>query len=64
MACRKTEVSDILESAGFSKANPYYVVQQGKVGKCVTIRSSYSSSTDSFLGAGHVAPVRPSGLAP
>lgn len=32
LACRKTEVSDILESAGFSKANPYYVVQQGKVG--------------------------------
>ena len=28
---RKTEVSDVLESAGFSKANPYYVVQQGKV---------------------------------
>lgn len=28
--CRKNEISDILESAGFSKANPYYVVQQGK----------------------------------
>ena len=22
---------DLLESAGFSKANPYYIVQQGKV---------------------------------
>ena len=30
--CRKTEVMNLLESAGFSRANPYYVVQQGKVG--------------------------------
>ena len=29
--CRKTEVMNLLESAGFSRANPYYVVQQGKV---------------------------------
>ncbi len=28
---RKTEVINLLESAGFSRANPYYVVQQGKV---------------------------------
>ena len=28
---RKTEVVNLLESAGFSRANPYYVVQQGKV---------------------------------
>lgn len=27
----KTEVQNLLESAGFSRANPYYVVQQGKV---------------------------------
>ncbi|CAN0105750.1 unnamed protein product, partial [Ectocarpus fasciculatus] len=27
----KQEVSSLLESAGFSKANPYYIVQQGKV---------------------------------
>ena len=27
----KTEVSSLLESAGFSKSNPYYIVQQGKV---------------------------------
>jgi structural maintenance of chromosome 3 (chondroitin sulfate proteoglycan 6) len=29
---------NLLESAGFSRANPYYVVQQGKVGalaRCV-----------------------------
>lgn len=31
MRCRKTEVMSYLESAGFSRANPYYVVQQGKV---------------------------------
>ena len=28
---RKTDVSNLLESAGFSKSNPYYIVQQGKV---------------------------------
>ena len=27
----KTDVSSLLESAGFSKSNPYYIVQQGKV---------------------------------
>jgi hypothetical protein len=27
----KTEVMNLLESAGFSRSNPYYVVQQGKV---------------------------------
>ncbi|CAL8464327.1 g3862 [Coccomyxa elongata] len=27
----KTEVMNLLESAGFSRANPYYVVQQGKI---------------------------------
>jgi hypothetical protein len=31
-ACSKGEVMNLLESAGFSRANPYYVVQQGKVG--------------------------------
>lgn len=30
--CSKSEVMNLLESAGFSRANPYYVVQQGKVG--------------------------------
>ena len=30
--CRsKTDVSNLLESAGFSKSNPYYIVQQGKI---------------------------------
>ena len=27
----RTEVLSLLESAGFSKSNPYYIVQQGKV---------------------------------
>ncbi|XP_073386967.1 structural maintenance of chromosomes protein 3 [Physcomitrium patens] len=27
----KTEVMNLLESAGFSRSNPYYVVQQGKI---------------------------------
>lgn len=29
----KAEVQSLLEAAGFSRANPYYVVQQGKVGE-------------------------------
>ncbi|KAL6760775.1 RecF/RecN/SMC [Haematococcus lacustris] len=28
----KSEVTNLLESAGFSRSNPYYIVQQGKVG--------------------------------
>ena len=28
---RKTDVMNLLESAGFSKSNPYYIVKQGKV---------------------------------
>lgn len=27
---QKSEVISLLESAGFSKSNPYYIVQQGK----------------------------------
>jgi hypothetical protein len=30
--CSKAEVTNLLESAGFSRSNPYYIVQQGKVG--------------------------------
>lgn len=29
----RTEVFNLLESAGFSRSNPYYIVQQGKVAK-------------------------------
>ena len=28
---RKTDVMNLLESAGFSRSNPYYIVKQGKV---------------------------------
>ena len=33
--CRysKTDVMNLLESAGFSRSNPYYIVKQGKVGR-------------------------------
>ena len=30
----KTDVMNLLESAGFSRSNPYYIVKQGKVNKC------------------------------
>ena len=41
--CRKTEVMNLLESAGFSRANPYYVVQQGKVCcLCSHVQSHFS----------------------
>lgn len=29
--CRKNDVMNLLESAGFSRSNPYYIVKQGKV---------------------------------
>lgn len=28
----RTDVMNLLESAGFSRSNPYYIVKQGKVG--------------------------------
>ncbi|CAM9183039.1 unnamed protein product [Chrysoparadoxa australica] len=34
----KLEVSALLESAGFSKSNPYYIVQQGKVALLTTMK--------------------------
>lgn len=34
----KTEVQNLLESAGFSRANPYNVVRQGEVMKMATLR--------------------------
>ncbi|RZC53641.1 hypothetical protein C5167_012493 [Papaver somniferum] len=36
----KTEVMNLLESAGFSRSNPYYVVQQGKIGKLTLMKDS------------------------
>jgi structural maintenance of chromosome 3 (chondroitin sulfate proteoglycan 6) len=34
----KNEVQNLLESAGFSRANPYHVVQQGKITAMATMR--------------------------
>ena len=34
---------NLLESAGFSRSNPYYIVKQGKVGKQVIAALVYTS---------------------
>ena len=39
-AVTKAEVQSLLESAGFSRANPYYVVQQGKITAMSTMRDA------------------------
>uniref|UniRef100_M4C8J4 SMC hinge domain-containing protein n=1 Tax=Brassica campestris TaxID=3711 RepID=M4C8J4_BRACM len=36
----KNEVMDLLESAGFSRSNPYYVVQQGKIALLTMMKDS------------------------
>ncbi|CDY63610.1 BnaC03g72770D [Brassica napus] len=36
----KNEVVDLLESAGFSRSNPYYVVQQGKIASLTMMKDS------------------------
>lgn len=33
VCCSKNDVMNLLESAGFSRSNPYYIVKQGKVRK-------------------------------
>lgn len=35
--CSKNDVMNLLESAGFSRSNPYYIVKQGKVRKGAAI---------------------------
>lgn len=37
-SCSKKEVSNLLETAGFSRANPYYVVQQGKIAQMANMK--------------------------
>lgn len=39
---------NLLESAGFSKANPYYVVQQGKACTIFILHSQHSFFHDAF----------------
>uniref|UniRef100_A0A0E0JV71 SMC hinge domain-containing protein n=1 Tax=Oryza punctata TaxID=4537 RepID=A0A0E0JV71_ORYPU len=36
----KTEVMNLLENAGFSRSNPYYVVQQGKIASLTLMKDS------------------------
>ena len=36
----KSEVMNLLESAGFSRSNPYYVVQQGKIASMATMKAN------------------------
>lgn len=36
----KADVMNLLESAGFSKSNPYYIVPQGRVGIYASIAMS------------------------
>nr|BAD08002.1 putative SMC3 protein [Oryza sativa Japonica Group]BAD10084.1 putative SMC3 protein [Oryza sativa Japonica Group] len=36
----KTEVMNLLENAGFSRSNPYYVVQQGKIAALTLMKDS------------------------
>lgn len=40
--CRrsKQDVVNLLESAGFSRSNPYYIVQQGKVNALTMMKDS------------------------
>ena len=35
----KQDIANMLETAGFSKSNPYYIVEQGKVSECFLPRS-------------------------
>ena len=41
--CRKTDVMNLLESAGFSRSNPYYIVKQGKVSRLCKIHICIST---------------------
>ncbi|RLN13477.1 structural maintenance of chromosomes protein 3 [Panicum miliaceum] len=36
----KTEVMNLLESSGFSRSNPYYIVQQGKIASVTLMKDS------------------------
>jgi structural maintenance of chromosome 3 (chondroitin sulfate proteoglycan 6) len=36
--CSKQEIIGLLESAGFSRSNPYYIVKQGKVTNLTTMK--------------------------
>ena len=46
----KTDVMNLLESAGFSRSNPYYIVKQGKVVLAVVVSPTISNSSSSSSG--------------
>lgn len=37
----KADVVNLLESAGFSRSNPYYIVKQGKINQMATAPDSH-----------------------
>ena len=39
--CRRTDAMNLLESAGFSRSNPYYIVKQGKVSFLLSCRNYF-----------------------
>jgi structural maintenance of chromosome 3 (chondroitin sulfate proteoglycan 6) len=47
----KADVMNLLESAGFSKSNPYYIVPQGRV--CFVLRQAFVKPLITFLNLDH-----------
>jgi len=35
------QITNLMESAGFSRSNPYYIVKQGKIAELATSSDSY-----------------------
>jgi chromosome segregation ATPase len=50
----RTEVVSLLESAGFSRSNPYYVVQQGKITAMAMMKDSQRLELLKEVGGTHV----------
>nr|XP_016488728.1 PREDICTED: structural maintenance of chromosomes protein 3-like [Nicotiana tabacum] len=50
----KKEVQNLLESAGFSRSNPYYVVQQGKIASLTLMKDSERLDLLKEIGGAHV----------
>ncbi|TVU26578.1 hypothetical protein EJB05_29132, partial [Eragrostis curvula] len=50
----KTDVMNLLESAGFSRSNPYYVVQQGKIAFLTLMKDSERLELLKEIGGTHV----------
>ena len=43
------QVVNLMESAGFSRSNPYYIVKQGKVNELATASDSYRYKVELFV---------------